>query len=75
MRILTDGKNAGIVLFYADEKRQLHPIVLGQDETEALDVFLGIALKEVRIGDVIKCDDAPLTVDVMETRGQNRYRD
>lgn len=35
MRILTDGKNAGIVLFYADEKRQLHPIILGQDETEA----------------------------------------
>ena len=68
MNILSDGKSAGIVLFYADEKRQLHPIVLGQDETEALDVFLGIALKEVCIGDVIKCDDAPLTVDVMEAR-------
>ena len=63
MRILMDGKNAGIVLFYADEKHPLHPIVLGQDETEALDVFLGIALKEVRIGDVIKCDDVPLTVE------------
>ena len=66
MRILTDGKNAGIVLFYADEKRQLHPVILRQDETEALDVFLGIALKEVRIGDVIKCDDVPLTVNAME---------
>lgn len=53
MRILTDGKNAGIVLFYADEKRQLHPIVLGQDETEALDVFLGIALKGASDGNWI----------------------
>ena len=65
MRILADGKNTGIVLFYADENRNLRTVYLTKEQADSVDALLSIAFKDsVHVGrEVMYGDDGkPIVV-------------
>ena len=65
MNILSDGKSAGIVLFYADENRNLRTVYLTKEQADSVDTLLLIAFKDsVHVGrEVMYGDDGkPIVV-------------
>mgnify|MGYP000072330134 FL=1 len=77
MNILSDGKSAGIVLFYADENSNLRTVYLTKEQADSVDALLSIAFKDsVHVGrEVMYGDDGkPIVVGNIK-RGGTDERD
>ena len=72
MNILSDGKSAGIVLFYADENNNLRSVYLTREQAESADALLSIAFKDsVHVGKEVMYgnDGKPIVVGNIKRSG------